>query len=138
MKVVVDSNIFVSLYFETEKFHKKAREFYEKVLLKEIEPISSALMLPEICGSISRRIGKDEAKRVRAEIESLVKKGVLKLEKITMERINSATTLAIDLQIKGADSLFVSLAKELEAPFLTFDEEVKKKIKGKIKLFEYE
>jgi predicted nucleic acid-binding protein len=124
------------LYFETEKFHEKARRIYEKILLKEIEPVSSAFMLPEICGSISRKIGKDEAKEVRAEIESLVKKSILKLEKITMERINSASSLAIDLQIKGADSLFVSLAKELGIPFLTFDEEVKKKVKNRVKLFE--
>ena len=52
MKVVVDSNVFISLYFETEKFHEKARKIYEKILLGEIEPISSVLMLPEICGKI--------------------------------------------------------------------------------------
>jgi predicted nucleic acid-binding protein len=136
MKVVVDSNVFISLYFETEKFHKTAKKIYEKILLREIEPISSVLMLPEICGGISRRIGKEKAKEVRIEIENLIKKGILKLEEINVERMNSASNLAIDLQIKGSDSIFVSLAKELKIPFLTFDEEMKKKIKDKVKLFE--
>jgi predicted nucleic acid-binding protein len=134
MKVVIDSNVFISLYFETERFHKKARKIYEKILLREIEPITSALMLPEVCGAVSRKIGKDMAKEIRAEIESLIKKDILKVEKITTERINSASSLAIDLQIKGADSLFVSLAKELGTYFLTFDEKLKKKIKNKVKL----
>jgi predicted nucleic acid-binding protein len=81
-------------------------------------------MLPEICGGISRRIGKEKAKEVRIEIENLIKKGILKLEEINVERMNSASNLAIDLQIKGSDSIFVSLAKEFKIPFLTFDEEI--------------
>ena len=93
-------------------------------------------MLPEICGSISRQLGKDRAKEIRFEIEKMIKKGILKLENITSEILDIGSTLAIDLGIKGADSLFVTLAKEYNIPLLTFDEGVKQKIKGKIKIFE--
>ena len=41
-----------------------------------------------------------------------------------------------EFELKGADAVHVALAKELEAKFLTFDKEVKGRIKGKIKLFE--
>ncbi len=136
MKVIVDSNVFVSMYFEKEKFHEKAKEFHEKILLKENEPVSSVLMLPEICGGISRKTGKDKAKEVRSEIENLVKREILKLEEINSRRMGLASDSAIELQIRGADSVFISLSREFNLPLFTFDEELKKKIRGKVKLFE--
>lgn len=136
MKVIVDSNVFVSLYFEKEKFHEKSKEFHEKILLKEVEPVSSVLILPEICGGISRKTGKDKAREVRSEIESLVKREILKLEEINSRRMDLASDSAIEFQIRGADSIFISLSKEFNLPLFTFDEELKKKIRGKVKLFE--
>jgi predicted nucleic acid-binding protein len=36
--------------------------------------------------------------------------------------------LIIQLGINGADAIFISLARELDAELITFDEEIKKKL----------
>jgi predicted nucleic acid-binding protein len=48
----------------------------------------------------------------------------------------AAVEKAIKFNLRGGDAIFVSLAREFNTSFLTFDEEVKRKIIGKIKLFE--
>lgn len=135
MRVVIDSCVLVSM-FSKDIFHHEAEKVLEAIIEGKVKPIVSTLALPEVTGAI-KRVTKNEdiAKKVKDEIMSWIDSGLLSVEELTKERMRLSSNAAIDFNLKGADAVHVSLAKELKVKFLTFDEEVKKKIKNKVKLF---
>lgn len=136
MEIVVDSGVFIAFFIEGDKFRPPSLKLIEKVRNGEIEPYIPAIFLPEVCGSLARRVGKSLAKLAKNEIEKMVEVEILLEEELHEKRIRNSAKAAIRFGIKGSDSVFVSLAQEFGAPLATFDEELKKRIKGKVKLFE--
>jgi predicted nucleic acid-binding protein len=136
MKIVIDSSVIVSFFFK-DIYHDKAIEIFRKLKKEKTENIISTIALPEVCSAIIRQTNnKDYAAIVKRKIEKWIKDNFLKIEELTKERMLLASSTAIEFGLKGVDAIVVSLVKELKASLLTFDEEIKRKIKGKIKLFE--
>lgn len=136
MKVVLDSSVFVSMFSDEDKFHDIGRDIFLKIIEKKIEPIVPTLALPEICGVFRRNFGLHLAMIVEDRINSLIDSNMLFVKELTIERMRAATEDAIRFGLKGGDAVFVSLTRELKVQFLTFDDNVKRKIMSKIKLFE--
>jgi predicted nucleic acid-binding protein len=136
MKIVIDSSVIVSFFFK-DIYYDKAIEIFRKLKKEKTENIISTIALPEVCSAIIRQTNnKDYAAIVKRKIEKWIKDNFLKIEELTKERMLLASSTAIEFGLKGVDAIVVSLVKELKASLLTFDEEIKRKIKGKIKLFE--
>jgi len=136
VRVVLDSSVLFSMFFEGDKFNPKGKEVLFKIVNKELEPTIPTLAVPEVCGAI-RRITKDSklAQIIEDRLNFWIDSKMFDVKELTIERMKSSTQDAIMFSLKGADAVFVSLAHELKTDFLTFDEGIKKKIKGKIKLF---
>ena len=134
--IVIDSSFLVSLLVQKDINHQKALNVWRDIREKGVKIFAPALLLPEVCGAIAR-VTKDKnyANKVKRRIEKWLTMKVLTLKELTIKRASAAANVSIDLNIKGADAIFVSLAHELNLKFLTFDEEIKKKIKDKVKLF---
>ncbi len=94
-----------------------------------------SLALPETCGVIRRVFGGYLAIIVRDKLLALTENKLVEVKELTMERMKMSAETAIRFGIKGGDAVFVSLAEEYSAQLVTFDEALKKKIKGKVKLF---
>ena len=132
MTVIVDSCVFISL-FAKDKNWKKALILIE--LMKEGEKIViPSLLLPEVCGAI-RRITQDRklAEIVFETIIGWINSGIISVEELNEKRMRKAAFIAIEFGIKGGDAIFVSLAKELHGKLFTFDEKLRRKVKGEIK-----
>ena len=132
MTVIVDSCVFISL-FAKDKNWKKALILIE--LMKEGEKIViPSLLLPEVCGAI-RRITQDRklAEIVFETIIGWINSGMISVEELNEKRMRKAALIAIEFGIKGGDAIFVSLAKELHGKLFTFDEKLRRKVKGEIK-----
>ena len=132
MTVIVDSCVFISL-FAKDKNWKKALALIE--LMKEGEKIViPSLLLPEVCGAI-RRITQDRklAEIVFETIIGWINSGIISVEELNEKRMRKAAFIAIEFGIKGGDAIFVSLAKELHGKLFTFDEKLRRKVKGEIK-----
>ena len=132
MTVIVDSCVFISL-FAKDKNWKKALILIE--LMKEGEKIViPSLLLPEVCGAI-RRITQDRklAEIVFETIIGWINSGMISVEELNEKRMRKAAFIAIEFGIKGGDAIFVSLAKELHGKLFTFDEKLRRKVKGEIK-----
>jgi predicted nucleic acid-binding protein len=134
--VVVDSNVFVSMFSEKDPNFNKSQKILEKIVKKTIEVGVPSVFLPEICGAIRRIANKDFALSVKNEIKKWIDTELISVYEITKKRMEDASDMAINLSLKGGDSIFVSLANELDVELLTFDDEINKKIRGKIKIFE--
>jgi predicted nucleic acid-binding protein len=136
MKIVIDSSVIVGFFFK-DIHHDKAIEIFRKLKKEKTENIISTIALPEVCSAIVRQTNnKDYAAIVKRKIEKWIKDNFLKIEELTKERMLLASSAAIEFGLKGADAIVVSLVKELKASLLTFDEEIKRKVRDKIKLLE--
>jgi predicted nucleic acid-binding protein len=126
---VIDTCVFISAFYELDPKHKEARQILEKVIEGKIKAIIPTIALPEICGVIRRITGDIKfASEVKKEIEELISSGLLKVEELTKTRMEEASEIAIQLGVKGADAVFISLAKEFNANLITFDKEIKRKL----------
>ncbi|MBI2084233.1 MAG: type II toxin-antitoxin system VapC family toxin [Candidatus Aenigmarchaeota archaeon] len=135
MRVVVDTTVLVSVFSDKDKFHKDGIRLYSDILDRKIEPIIPTLAFPETCGVIRRILGEHIAIMVEDQLNLLVDNEVLKAEELTIKRMKSSVESAIRYSVRGGDAVFISLTEEFDAKLATFDEELKKKIKGRVKLF---
>jgi len=137
LKVVIDSSVLISIFSQNDKFHKLALKIIEKLRASTVEIYVPSLALPEVCGGITR-ITRDrkEGEAAKGVIQRWIDSGFFTMEELTKDRMLGAANFAIEFKVRGADAIFSSLALEKGAQLITFDEELKKKIKRKIKLFE--
>jgi predicted nucleic acid-binding protein len=125
------------MFFERDKFYSEGREIFFKIIMKEIEPVVPNFAIAEVCGAVRRFTNNLHLAMIVEDIlNTWVDSNILDAKDFTADRMKLTTETAIRFSLKGGDAVFVSLAKELGIAFLTFDEEIKKKIKGKIKLYD--
>ena len=137
MGVVIDSSLLISAFSDRDKFHQVAIKILDKITESETEIYIPSLVLPEVCGGITRvTADKKEGEEAKKQIERWISSGFFTVEELTKERMINSAGFAIKFAIKGADAVFVSLAQEKGASLVSFDDKLKKKIRGKIKLFE--
>ncbi len=127
MRVVIDSSVWISMFSDQDNFHARSKSLILKIVSGEIEPVIPTLAVPEICGFFARNFGPHMAMIIEDKLRFWIEHDTIDVKELDMERARLATDAAIRFALKGADAVFVSLAKELKAPILTFDEEVKKK-----------
>ena len=135
MKVTIDSSFFASLFLERDGNHKKAVEIFRELIIKDYEKFTSYLTLPEVVGAIRRRTNNVNMAYMVEETLKSWTESMINFREVTNDRIFSAVETIVRLGIKGADAIFVSLTTETGSELLTFDDELKNKIKGKVKLF---
>jgi len=135
MKVVLDSTVLVSIFSDVDKFHEKGFSIYSDILDKKIDAVIPTLALPETCGVIRRSFGEHAATIVEDQLTTLVDNSMISAKELSIERMKKAVESTIRFSIKGGDAVFVSLAEEDGTPLATFDEKLKKKLKGKAKLY---
>lgn len=133
MKIVLDSNIFVSL-FTNDQHHQAAREIIGEVVESKKQGVIASLSIAEIGGAIARRVGDDASQSAYHYLQELISFNILIVEHLTERRVHDATTFAIQQKLKGADAIISSLAYELDSSLITFDRELAEKVKGKVKL----
>lgn len=137
MRVVIDSNVFIAFFWKNDPNRDKAIEIIDKIKNKEIEVFVPALFLPEVCGSIQRRTNDTSTTiQIKQKLLSLIEENILTEIELTKNRIKSVSETAIKFSLKGPDAVYADLAIEKKASLITFDGEIKRKIKGKVKLFE--
>lgn len=135
MRVTIDSSFFVSLFLNGDENHKEATEIFETLISKDHEKNTTLLALPEVVGVIRRRTNSVNFAYVAEETLKGWMGGMIDFKELTNDRVFLAVETAVRFGLKGADAIFVSLAKELDSSLLTFDKEIINKVKGKVKLF---
>jgi predicted nucleic acid-binding protein len=136
MRVLLDSTIIFSIFHEKDPFHHLGMEIFNQFMSKKIEAFIPTLAMPEVCGAMKRETNDYKISMiVQSQLDGWIENNIISVKELTTDRMKYATEDAIEFGLKGADAVFVSLARELDAPLATFDDGVKKKIRGKIKLF---
>jgi predicted nucleic acid-binding protein len=134
MRLVVDSNIFVSSLDPKDIFHNECNKIFNKLLTCELEALCPALVLVEtIC--VIRRRTNNYLLAIKV-YQNLLKIPSINWLDITIDVAISACMLGSLTGLKGGDALVLQVAEQYGIPLLTKDKEIKEKSPGEILIFE--
>ena len=131
---LLDTSAVVS-FFITDKHTEKAEHIFQNVFDGDIEGAITDLILVEVCGVLRRRANKESAEITFHKLNSWIESGMLQLLHQNEDVVSLACTFAIQYGIKGADALIAATADYYGMKLVTFDEEVREKLTGKIKFY---
>jgi len=118
---VVDASLWVARLVPQDNFHAPVKDWMAARRAEGAEFLSPALLLAEVAGAISRRTG-DAALGEKAfrQLESLPG---LRLVEMDNSLLREAASLAARLGLRGADAVYAAVAKRLDLPLVTLDED---------------
>lgn len=119
--VVIDTSVWVSRILGSDSNHQAALRWTNTHLLGSGTLISPLLFVTEVAATISRQTGWPAF--AHAAVAQLYNLPGLRLVPIDQTLVDTATDLSADLGLRGADSLFVALAAQLNIPLVSFDNE---------------
>ena len=125
MKLVVDACIFVAEQIENQPEFAIADEFFEHCVRKGVRLCAAVIVLAEVAGAIARITADSGLGSVA--MTRIVQFPNLALRQIDIEFAEAAARAASRYFLRGADSHYVALARELKCPLITHDDEVLKR-----------
>lgn len=134
MKLVIDSNIFVSSFDLKDMFHSECYPIFERILSFEIEVLCPTLVLVETTCALHRRTNSEEiARKIYKNLASLPSVNWLD---VTLEVAEQACMLGVRTGLRGGDAVVLQVAEQYGIPLLTKDKEIGEKAPKGILVFE--
>lgn len=118
---VVDASVWVSRLVAQDVNHQVSRQWLETQMAQGQRLIAPVLLLAEIAGAIARRTGSSEL--ARQAIDQILQIPNFHIVTIDYELGQTATKLAAELYLRGADAIYVALAYRLGVPLVSWDAE---------------
>lgn len=125
MKLVIDSNIFVSALDPNDVFHAECYPILEKILSFEIEALCPSLVLVETTCVLRRRTNSEQI--AAAIYKNLAQMPAVNWLDITLEVAERASMLGAKTGLRGGDTIVLQVAEQYGVPLLTKDKEIKQK-----------
>ena len=122
MKLVIDSNVFVSSLDPKDVFHTECVAIFERLLDLEIEAFCPVLVLVEITGVIRRRTNDESLALIVAE--ELTRLPAIHWVEMTHAAAKRACFLCASTGLKGGDAIVLQVADQYGIPLLTKDAEI--------------
>lgn len=91
----------------------------------EIPVVSPTLALVEVAGALARRTRSESL--AESTIRYLQKQSWLSFSPLSVASSEAAARLAITCALRGADAVYVALARQEGAPLITLDDEMLKR-----------
>ena len=120
---VVDASVWVSRFWADDLFYAASRTWLAKITERGEPLLAPAIMPAEVAGAIARRANDT---RLGYEIvQRILQLPTLKVVSVSGELGQLAAQLASQLQLRGADALYVAVAQQARLPLVTWDQEQK-------------
>ena len=117
--MVVDASVWISSLLTDEVNHTTTRAWLRRQIAKSTRFFVPILFLAEVGGGIVRRTGRPRL--ARTVLNDMLAAPTLHLIPVDEHLARSAADLAIDLRLRGADALYVAVARDLGIPLVTWD-----------------
>ena len=118
---VVDASVWVGRFVPIDEHFLPSHEWLNKQIGLNQVLVSPSILLAEVGGAIARRTGNH---RVAAQsVDSLAQLPNMSLVSIDAVLANLSAQIAVNGSLRGADSIYVALAHQLNLPLVTWDRE---------------
>ena len=125
--LVLDSSVLVASLLESEEFYARAQQYVNGLENADYTFHLPMLVVVEVAASISRRSQRNRQAILVAwqqSVDDWERDGKILLYPLDRDRMSRALNIAEQRRLRGADSLIVALAEELDIPLRTFDREI--------------
>jgi predicted nucleic acid-binding protein len=122
----------VSALVASEAHHAASRAWLGERDAAEQVVVAPALLVPEVAAAIARRSGRS-ALGHRA-VAALLRLPNLRLVVLDAELAEQAGQIAADSKLRGADAVYVAVAKRLAVPLVTWDREQLERGRGVVEV----
>lgn len=119
--IVIDASVWVSFLIKQDANHSATQPWLKKTLSSGMPIAAPNLLLSEVGGAISRRLGRTNIGH--KVINQLLSIPTLRLVSIDHPFGIQASRIAANYQLRGADALYVALADDLNVPLVSWDSE---------------
>lgn len=118
---VLDASVLVALFHIDEMYHTATVRWFDWAEVNG-EPLNApVIVLTEVAAALSR--GKNEPSRAEDVVQLLRDSDAISLFPISQTLAEQAASIAITCRIRGCDAIYVALARQLDQPLITFDEQ---------------
>lgn len=118
---VVDASVWVSRYMASETSHEVSRAWIEACLDGGELLVAPSLLLPEVAGAVARRTGVSGLGMRAASL--IARLPGIRLVRLDMELAPLSADMAAEHHLRGADAVYIALARRLGVPLVTWDRE---------------
>ena len=122
MRLTIDASVFIARHIESEIHHTSSVEFFNKLAQAQMKSFCPGIVITEVVASIARITG-DSTMIAFAQnhVESVPGINMIGLSNL---RCRDAATIAANCRLRGADALYVCIAKEFGTTLITWDQEM--------------
>jgi predicted nucleic acid-binding protein len=117
--MVVDASVWVSWAVSQDVHHQTSSCWLERSAAAGKFLVAPVLLLVEVAAAISRRTG--EPRLAHLAVANLLRVPGLRLVPVDHRLGQEAARLAADLGLRGADAVYVAMARGLNIPLVTWD-----------------
>jgi len=130
---VLDASVWVARLVPQDAFHQTIKNWMAGERTVGSQFISPSLLLAEVAGAISRRTTAALGRKALKSLEAMPGLRIIAMQDVLL---HEAAALAADLGLRGADSVYVAVARHLDVPLLTFDAEQRERGKKAVTIHE--
>lgn len=105
----------------SEPGHLESRDYLERAIDQGDLPAAPTLVLPEVAAALARGLADPAA--ALAATDFLIEGGLVRLHAVSAALAALAADLTRDARVRGADAVYLALAKTLGVPLVTLDQQ---------------
>jgi len=120
--IVTDASFWVSAFLTQDAHHGAADALLRRIAVEEIPVIAPTIAIIEVAGALIRRTQDPGA--VERSVRHLQLQPGLTLVPVTAPFAEAAAKIAISCALRGADAIYLTLARQEGVPLITNDKEI--------------
>lgn len=119
--VTIDASVWVSFLIPTDANYAASFSWIDSHTSAGGLVVAPSILLTEVAAAISRRLNRPHlALRLTASLQSLT---FMRIVQMDATLISEATDIAANFGLRGADAIYVAVARQLGLTLLTWDRE---------------
>ncbi len=128
---VLDASIWMARLVPQDEFHASVKKWMAAQRAQAGQFVSPSLLLAEVAGAVSRRAEPSLGRKALQQLQALPGLRIVEMDNVLLKE---AALLAADFGLRGADSVYVAVAKQLGVPLLTLDADQKQRAQAVVEV----
>ena len=120
-EVAVDASTWVRLLMPDDPRHAVTLQWLGGWVNNGGTIVAPTLLLAEVAGAVSRQTG--QSRLGREALNNVLTNRAVRLVPMDASLAEAAAELAADLRLRGADAVYVAVARRFGVPLVTWDQE---------------
>lgn len=131
--IVTDASVWVSRFLTGDTFHVASNLWLKQQITAGLPLLAPAILLAEVAGAVARRSGSSQLGYQAAQ--QVLRVPTLQLVSIGVDLGDFAAAVASTYRLRGADALYVAVARRLQVSLVSWDQEQVTRIKGFVEAY---